>query len=243
MIDSVGILVAMREELWAIRKVVELDWTGPGDFLSGKLGPLRIQVALSGAGPERARQAAELLVKYGQPKMLLGAGLSGGLTDTVGVGDVVLSSGVQAPDRPSLAASLEMLEVYGDGLGYDQLGSLLTLPRVLTTPADKAEVAAQYPDSLAIDMETYSLAEVACRNQLPWLAWRVVSDGNRQALPLDFNEYLDPKGQADLRRIAWAAVRVWKVGAQLARFGAAVNPARHRLAQQVRRFLGVLAAW
>ena len=234
---SVGILVAMKDELSPIRKRYKLDWTGPGNFFTGRHRGFRLQVALSGAGPHRASEAAQLLVKYGQPDLLIGVGLSGGLSTEVGLGDVVLASSVQCPGQPSIEANLELLSGWRNP---PPAGSLLTLAKVLTTRAEKAEVDNVFPECLAVDMETYSLAQAAHQNGLPWLSLRAISDPWNRDLPLDFNLYLNDQGQASIFPLLKGAARDWKVLGELMRFGKDVFHARDCLMAQLDALLEVL---
>ena len=242
MIPSIGILVAMKEELAALRKLFNLDWTGPGNFFSGKVGPIRLQVALSGAGPERAREAAGKLARYGEPRLLMSAGFAGALFDELSVGEMVFGSKAESgkPDKPGLAGDQSLLERYGDGLPGVS-GPILSLDRVIVSGEEKRKASEQHRDCIAVDMETYALAEAAHEKGLPWCALRVISDSLHEDLPLDFNRYLKKDGQADVARIAVAAISNPKTGIRLARFGKQTLQARTQLATQIQKFLGVVA--
>lgn len=242
MIPSIGILVAMKEELAALRRLFNLDWTGPGNFFTGKVGAIRLQVALSGAGPLRAREAAAKLARYGEPRLLISAGFAGALFDELTVGDTVFGSRAESEerDKPPLAGDPGLLERYGDGLPSVS-GPILSVARVMVSGEEKRKAAAQHCDCIAVDMETYALAEAAHEKGIPWCALRVVSDGVHEDLPLDFNRYLNSEGQADVARIAVAAVANPKMGIRLARFGKQTLHARTQLASQIKKFLGVVA--
>ena len=235
---SIGILVAMKDELAPLRKRYSLEWTGPGNFFTGKNRGMRLQFALSGAGPHRAAETMRKLVRYGKPDVLLGLGLSGGLSPDVSLADVVLGSSVQAPGQPTLQASLSLLPADFSS----ESGPLLTLPTVLGTRAEKAEVAAVYPDCWAIDMETYSLARAAHAAGLPWLSLRVISDPWNRDLPVDFNRYLDEQGQASILPLLTDAARNPNLLGALMRFGKDVFRAREPLLQRFDELLEALSS-
>lgn len=233
---SIGVLVAMKDELAPLRKRYNLEFTGPGNFFTGKNRGMRLQFALSGAGPHRASEAMRKLVKYGQPDVLIGLGLSGGLSHDVGFADVILASSAQAPGQPTLDAALSLLPDFPL-----EAAPVLTLPTVLTTRAEKAEVAAVYSDCWAIDMETYSLAQAATAADIPWLSLRVISDAWNKDLPVDFNRYLDAEGQASILPLLKDAARNPRMLGSLMQFGKDVFRAREPLLKRFDEVLEVLA--
>lgn len=233
-VKSVGILIATQDELKPLRSLLQLDQTGPGQFFVGKIGHLRVQVALSGCGPERAAASADLLCRYGQPDLLMSAGVSGGLWHEACCGDVALASSVETPDQPRLicpfALSLPIVS-----------HPMLTLPTVVVTRAEKEEVRQAYPECWGIDMESYSLAAAAQRAGLPWLVLRAISDPWNKDLPLDFNQTLNADGQPHIPSIvAQLAFQPQKIQPML-RFAREVFRARTRLYSELRLILEELS--
>lgn len=231
---SVGILIATLDELKPLRALLALDHTGPGQFFVGRLGHLRVQVALSGCGPHRARVAAQDLCRYGKPDLVINAGVSGGLWHEACCGDVALASSVETPGQKRLPCPVALrLKVPS----YP----MLTLPTVVVTRAEKEEVRQAYPECWGIDMESYSLAQVAEEAGLPWLVLRAISDPWNQDLPMDFNQTLDNLGQPSVSAIL---SRLWSSPQKIRpmiRFASEVFRARDKLYTTLRLVLEELS--
>lgn len=186
---SVGILVAMWEEFTPLRKHWKLDWTGPGDFFTGKVSGLRVQVALSGVGPGNARRAVQELVSQGQPEALISLGYSGGLKDHLVPGDAIHAQEIETSDG----------KVYRS----EQSGHrLLSVSKLAPSKESKRLLAEKHPEAYAVDMESAVVAEAAEQAGLPWRALRVIIDPLGSNLPIDFNRCVSPKGQTAPAKLA-----------------------------------------
>lgn len=186
---SVGILVAMWEEFNPLRKQWNLDWTGPGDFFTGKVAGVRVQVALSGVGPRHARRVMGDLLRLGQPEVLISLGYSGALKDHLAPGDVIHAQEIETSDRKLYCSQ--------------QTGHrLLSVSKLAPTKGSKRQLAEQFPHAYAVDMESAVLAEAAESAGLPWRALRVIIDPLDSDLPIDFNRCVTSKGQTAPTKLA-----------------------------------------
>lgn len=186
---SVGILVAMWEEFTPLRKHWKLEWTGPGDFFTGKVAGLRVQVALSGVGPRHARRAVQELVKLGQPEVLVSLGYSGALKEHLRPGDAVFAREIETTEGKVYAGATE-----GE--------RLLSVSKLAPSKESKRLLAQRHPEAWAVDMESAVLAEAAETAGLPWRALRVIIDPLDSNLPIDFNRCVNPKGQTAPAKLA-----------------------------------------
>ena len=223
---SVGLLLAMWEELNPLRRHWKLDWTGPGNFFSGRVGDLRLQVALSGVGPRRARQACANLLRFGKPDMLLSAGYSGGLRPELRPGDCLLARKIYTPDGP-IESSLP--EPPTDPKW--QAAALLCVDQLAPQAVHKQTLSERYPDTAAVDMESAVLAETANQAGLPWLALRVVIDDLHTDLPLDFSRCLNEHGQMHPGKLAQQVLLNPQRLPGLIRFSKGAERARRRLVE------------
>ncbi|MBX3170955.1 MAG: hypothetical protein KF760_26340 [Candidatus Eremiobacteraeota bacterium] len=186
---SVGILVAMWEEFTPLRKHWKLEWTGPGEFFTGKVAGLRVQVALSGVGPRHARRAVQDLVKLGQPELLVSLGYSGALKEHLQPGDAIHAREIETADR----------RVFRCGQAGQRL---LSVSKLAPSQESKRRLAENHPEACAVDMESAVLAEAAESAGLPWRALRVIIDPLHRNLPIDFNRCVSSKGQTAPARLA-----------------------------------------
>ena len=84
-------------------------------------------------------------------------------------------------------------------------GPLLSIDRVATTAAEKAELRLTGAD--AVEMEAAAVATKAQEWNLPFYAIRVVTDTATENFPLDFNRMRDSAGRFDRTKIIAAALR------------------------------------
>ena len=77
-------------------------------------------------------------------------------------------------------------------------GSLLTTDRVVRLPREKQSLFQRY-GAMAVDMETFAVAEVCLRRNVPFSSVRVINDTADEALPHDVEHLLAQKtGAAQL---------------------------------------------
>jgi adenosylhomocysteine nucleosidase len=151
-------------------------------------------VLAGGGTPEGAAAAANRLVEQGS-KALVSFGFAGGLDPSLRAGTVVIPVSILSEDimyaaEPSLAA---------------RFGGL-TMHRLIaaTTIAADAETKLRLyttTQAHAIDLESGSVARVACARGLPFVAVRAISDPAERNLPPAALLALDRRGRVDLIRV------------------------------------------
>ncbi len=171
------ILAALPFETAAIaRGLGSTRWRGPVD---GQLGTVRALAREIGMGGGAARAIAEH-----HPGVVLSCGFAGALDARLRPGDVVLASSVcdelgewiDADDPTVRTASRELasrVKLY--------VGEVLTATDVATSSADKR--AHFRAGRLAIDLESWCVADAARSAGIPWLALRVIVDSLDTPLP------------------------------------------------------------
>jgi hypothetical protein len=137
-------------------------------------------------------------------------GWAGGLAADLPAGAVVCADAAARQGQPSLP--LPVLP-----LASSRVGAVLTVPRALSSPAEKR--AAQAGGALAVEMEAYPMARWAQQAGLPFYHVRLVLDAVDEPLP-------DLGGPGLLRRLA----RLPGFLAELWRFGGRVRALNPRLA-------------
>jgi adenosylhomocysteine nucleosidase len=136
-----------------------------------------ILVLQTGVGVERMRTALEwLFLHEPQPDFLVQAGFAGALHESMPVGKILAATEIvdtggrnwQVPSVPAGHAAVTP-------------GRLVTVPRLVGEPAEKATLARKH-DALAIDMESAAFADVCTQHQLPFACVRAISDDVHTAL-------------------------------------------------------------
>ncbi len=229
---SVGILVAMWEELNPLRKHWKLDWTGPGDFFTGNWAGLRLQVALSGVGPRRAQATMPALLKHGRPDLLISLGYSGALKAHLKPGDCLVAHSIETPGG-------QIYHTTPPSAGT----RLLSVSRLAPSPESKRQLALSHPEAEAVDMESAILAEAADQAGLPWHALRVIIDPLDSSLPINFNRCVNAKGQTAAAKLAREIVTNPHKIPALVQFGSWESRARQQLVQGSSRLLEAITPW
>lgn len=156
------------------------------------------------------------------------SGLAGSLRGEHNRFTIIVAGEVQSAKDTAIAAA-QVAVTAAVRHGARQVGTLLTVDRVVGSAAEKALLAA---DGDAVDMESFVVLSEAVRHGVEGVAIRVIGDAVDEDLPIDFSRALRPGGTIDparmLLRIAsrpykWPAfvvfaLRQWRALRQLARF-------------------------
>jgi len=187
-VPRVAVVSALEEEIGAFSGLVHGErsdtWNGVNVTI-GTLGSTRIVLSHTGTGMGRARAGVEGLLDHESVDVLFFVGVAGALDPTLEVGSVLVPDAVQheqgevapAPDEGWRDRTAEMADVPGS--------TLVTVDRVITRPEEKATLwnALDQSRPAAIDMETYSVAQAAAENGVPYVSLRVISDEASERLP------------------------------------------------------------
>jgi adenosylhomocysteine nucleosidase len=206
-----AIIAAMGEELaplLARADVKQREKLDGCDLSWGKLGRAPVVIARTREGRSGATRGAEALLSRVAVERLLVIGVSGGLTEALKTGDLIIGHeilnggrAVAAPDADWKAAALR--------IGGATAGTLVSTREILCTPSARAAlretVGAAVP--AAADLETAAYARAAAKHEVPWLAVRAISDTADEELPVDFNQFLDDEGRIRRDQIMWYAMR------------------------------------
>lgn len=214
---EVAIVAAMEREVAPLIR----DWTmilGHSRRVYEKNGVILIA---GGIGPRFASEAAEAVLGFRQPKVILSVGLAGALETTMSVGTVVVPTKVLRQDTGQ-AFTIEGGE-----------GTLLTA----TTTANatlKREMAARFAAQV-VDMEAGGVAEVAERRGVRFAAVKAVSDELDFPMP-SIGMFIDAEGRFRTSRfVAHSLFRpqVWPVLSQLRKNVAKATEALCRVLSQI----------
>jgi adenosylhomocysteine nucleosidase len=168
----------------------------------GGLNGRRVAVFLSGPGRMSAAKAAETLIDGHQPKLVLSAGFAGGLSPQLKRHEIVLANEVMLESGECIALSPLPKEEE-----TTIAGKLLTADRVIRL-ADEKKMLFEQTGAIAVDMETFAVAEVCRRRNVPFLAVRIIHDPADETLPPDIEKLLNQKTAA--ARFGAAAGALWK---------------------------------
>jgi nucleoside phosphorylase len=207
---EVAVFVALRRELEPLERVVAMErraQEGGFPILDGTHEGLRVVLAQTGPGRDRAEQAASLIFDRFRPEVALGLGFAGGLRQELRVGDLVIcqslccleEGSVSRPlacDRRLVQASLKACQTSRLGV---RSGRSLSVGKQCSLPGIKEQLGSTAAAEV-VEMENYWLAQEAARSAVPFLAIRAISDTVGQVLPPE--DLVDQRGEVNRRRVA-----------------------------------------
>ena len=182
---DVGIIFALSIEAGGMVDLLGAFTTTRGDAFTARHGSLhgrKLVVVESGAGPHRAAAAAEALIEAYGPRWIISAGFAGGLVPLVKRHDIVMADAVTNTAGRRLGIDLKIdPAALPDGV---HVGRLLSVDEVVRLPAEK-ESLSQRHNALAVDLESFAVAEVCRRREVRFLAIRIITDTMDEQLPVD----------------------------------------------------------
>jgi adenosylhomocysteine nucleosidase len=205
---DVGVLFALNIEAGGLIDRTEGVVTTRGDgFVAheGKLGDASVVIFCTGAGCDAAARATRALIEGHRPKWVISTGFAGGLRDEVKRGDFLLADHVCDPQGRSLAIDLKMDAGAVARQSNLHLGRLLSTKRVIDRPQEKRELGVAH-DAVAVDMETFAVADVCRKYKTRCISVRIVTDAVDDKLPRDVDHLVKQKSLAGRIGAATGAV-------------------------------------
>jgi adenosylhomocysteine nucleosidase len=203
-----GIIVALAQELSTLKTVPDALWEP--SLARGKFVFLTESILLihAGAGAENACHAAEKLISKGAMQ-LMSWGCAAALSPELKMGDLVLAESVCHIDGRQLSVNAQWHEHVKRCLGRRVTagrGALLQSAQMVTRKEEK-QLLHQNTGAIALDMESFSIAQVAQHYAIPFLAVRSISDPASMDLPEVVMRSLTVEGEVDVPKMMFSVVR------------------------------------
>jgi nucleoside phosphorylase len=162
---NLGLIVAMRAEVPYLLKNKTNNY---------QIGNNTIKVAVSGIGQKRARRTTREVCSGSLgflPDLLINSGFCGAVRNKLDVGDLIIATRLAYHDR-EMQLKNSLIEKIGSLLTGSEthLGKLQTFNWPVLSRARVAK------DTLAVDMESFAIAQIAAKNRIPALFIKAVSD-------------------------------------------------------------------
>lgn len=189
----IGIIVAMRKELDLLLPLLqdsEESRMSGFEFYCGKMGRHDVMLMQCGIGKVNAAMGTLMLVNNFTPNYVINTGVAGGADSKVNVMDVVAGARVAYHDvwcgPESVLGQVQGLPLYFQGAKRlldlvperDDIhkGLICSGDQFIDTIEAVNRIKGNFPDALAVDMESGAIAQVCHLNKVPFLALRVISD-------------------------------------------------------------------
>jgi len=172
----------------------------------GGLKGRHVVVARSGMGREAAARATEAILSGHRPQWIISAGFAGGLGAELKRNDLVMADALLDADGSRLRVDLKIEPAALEQTPGVHVGPLVTVDRIIRLPKEKRALGEKH-GALAVDMESYAVAEVCRLRQERFLAIRIISDTVDDELPPDVERLLKQKTR--VRKLGAVVGSVW----------------------------------
>jgi len=178
------------ELLLPLLKDSEQSCMGGCEFYRGKMGRHDVIAMQCGIGKVNAAMGSLTLINSFLPDFVINSGVAGGADRSVNVMDIVAGNRVAYHDvwcgPESHMGQVQGLPLYFEGSkrlldllpARDDLhcGLICSGDQFIDKMEDVQRIKGNFPDALAVDMESGAIAHVCHLNKVPFLALRVISD-------------------------------------------------------------------
>ncbi len=144
----------------------------------------RVIVIRSGSGRNQAAHATEVLIDGHQPRAVISAGFASALCPELKRNDILLADRLLTTEGGAM--SLELPPAVAAALAQPGVhrGPLLSTEQAVRSPREKQSLFERHA-ALAIDGETFAVADVCLRRQVPLRSLRVINQTADDSLPRD----------------------------------------------------------
>lgn len=197
----IGVLAAMDKEVALLRPLLEnieeTEFEGRLAYV-GRIGEHEVCVLKCGIGKVNSALNTFRLIEGFQPDLVINSGVAGGADGTMRIGTVLVAEeaayhdvwcgpGTEPGQMDGMPRRMPMdsrtLDICrrlesADTVRY---GLICTGDKFISTAEEVAHIKSLYPDALACDMESASIAQACIDSKVPFAVIRVVSDTPGQA--------------------------------------------------------------
>jgi adenosylhomocysteine nucleosidase len=209
---------------------------------------LTVLVGITGMGqPQMERTVQWVLSKprlgnvpY-RPKVVLSAGISGGLDVHHASGDIILATEVVDSDGSAWPVTWPGKLPDGEWRPPLHRGRILSVSSLVCSSAEKQRLGAQH-SALAVDMETAAVARLCTAHGVAFGCIRAIADDARTCLPAQLPAIF-PDGRISLSRLVPALIRSPRLVQDLFRLDRACRHATRQLSAALGELLTLTLPW
>ncbi len=189
----ITIIAALKDEISFILKEMDVRATihlRPAIIIHGEYLGKELLLAHTGIGTQKMKRATEFCIKEFKTEACINIGYCGALAPELSLGDVVIADSVAHETENRTFHAYKNSEKLSDAvkgaLKSSEVkflnGTMLTVDKVIDAPHEKAYLGTKF-GAIAVDMESFGLAEVADALNTPFAVIRSVMDPMDMPLP------------------------------------------------------------
>lgn len=193
---KIGIITAMSSEQKQLTNQLENPTErkeGPFTYTEGTIKNNTIILMQCGIGKVNAAAGAVEMIRNFAPDCIISTGVAGGIDSCLNVMDVVVSSRIVYHDvwcgEGNAYGQIQGLPLYFTGnetlyqcaISLDTEtaihgGLICSGDKFITDRQELETIKANFPEGLAVDMESASIAQVCHLYEVPFISFRIISD-------------------------------------------------------------------
>ena len=193
---KIGIITAMSSEQKQLANQLENPTErkeGPFTYTEGTIKNNTIILMQCGIGKVNAAAGAVEMIRNFAPDCIISTGVAGGIDSCLNVMDVVVSSRIVYHDvwcgEGNAYGQIQGLPLYFTGnetlyqcaISLDTEtaihgGLICSGDKFITDRQELEPIKANFPEGLAVDMESASIAQVCHLYEVPFISFRIISD-------------------------------------------------------------------
>lgn len=193
---KIGIITAMPSEQKQLANQLENPTErkeGPFTYTEGTIKNNTIILMQCGIGKVNAAAGAVEMIRNFAPDCIISTGVAGGIDSCLNVMDVVVSSRIVYHDvwcgEGNAYGQIQGLPLYFTGnetlyqcaISLDTEtaihgGLICSGDKFITDRQELETIKANFPEGLAVDMESASIAQVCHLYEVPFISFRIISD-------------------------------------------------------------------
>lgn len=193
---KIGIITAMSSEQKQLANQLENPTErkeGPFTYTEGTIKNNTIILMQCGIGKVNAAAGAVEMIRNFTPDCIISTGVAGGIDSCLNVMDVVVSSRIVYHDvwcgEGNAYGQIQGLPLYFTGnetlyqcaISLDTEtaihgGLICSGDKFITDRQELETIKANFPEGLAVDMESASIAQVCHLYEVPFISFRIISD-------------------------------------------------------------------
>lgn len=193
---KIGIITAMSSEQKQLANQLENPTErkeGPFTYTEGTIKNNTIILMQCGIGKVNAAAGAVEMIRNFAPDCIISTGVAGGIDSCLNVMDVVVSSRIVYHDvwcgEGNAYGQIQELPLYFTGnetlfqcaISLDTEtaihgGLICSGDKFITDRQELETIKANFPEGLAVDMESASIAQVCHLYEVPFISFRIISD-------------------------------------------------------------------
>lgn len=193
---KIGILAAMSKELELLKPLVQdiKEIQADGRVMwTGRIGNHDVCLMQCGIGKVNSALNASRLLEFFSPDLVINSGVAGGADSSMKIADLLVATGAAYHDvwcGPGtsygaadgfpvvLECNEKIISIAQRNLGEEKIryGLICSGDKFISTADEVKEIKSHFPEALACDMESASIAQVCMEKNVPFNILRVVSD-------------------------------------------------------------------